>query len=156
MICRQLNIPVTHTLPKSQLVKSIKKRRQPPPTEPKLIKCNGNLSSIPSSLAGLSHLTLPKLRSILKYHHISHIGPKEQLVLRVYLLRQNRSVAAPAREEGQLTDLVHLMYEVIRKLKELKIINHIYRKRTCSSKQSRGCNSVSIPSHIGTTDDLSG
>ena len=155
VICRQLKIPVTHTLPKYQLVKLIvEKRKQTPPPEPKLVKYNGNLSSIPSSLAALSHLTIPKLRSILKHHRISHIGAKEQLVLRVHLLRQKRSVAATAREEGQLADLVRLIYEVIRKQKELKITHHIYRKRTYASKQSRGCNSVPIPYHVGTTDDL--
>ena len=107
-------------------------------------------------MAAVNHLTIPKLRSILKYHHISQFGTKDQLVIRVHLLRHNHSDAATARKEGQLTDLIHLIYEVIRKQKELKIINHVYRTHTYSSKQSRDGNSVPIPDHIGTVDDLSG
>jgi hypothetical protein len=157
VICRQLKIPVTQSLPKFQLVKLIvaKKKEQPPP-EPKLIKYSGNLSTIPTSMAAINHLTIPKLRSILKYHHISQFGSKDQLVIRVHLLRHNRSDAVTAREEGQLTDLTHLIYEVIRKQKQLNIINHVYRTRTYSSKPTREGKSVPIPDHIGTVDDLSG
>ena len=157
VICRQLKIPVIQSLPKYQLVKLIvaKKKEQPPP-EPKLVKYNGNLASIPTSMAALNHLTIPRLRSILKYHHISQFGTKDQLVIRVHLLRHNRSDAATAREEGQLTDLIHLIYEGIRKQKELKIINHVYRKRTYSSKQTSDSSFVPIPDHIGTEEDMSG
>lgn len=54
-----------------------------------------------------------------------------------------------------MVDLVHLVYEVIRKQKELKITNHIYRTRTYSSKQHSGCSTIPIPDHITTEDDLS-
>ena len=88
VICRQLRIPVTHSLPKFRLVKLItqKKKEQAPP-DPKLIKYNGTLSSLPSSLPELTQLTVPKLRSILKHHQISHFGIKEQLAIRAHLLR---------------------------------------------------------------------
>ena len=96
VICWQLKI---QTLPKFQLLKLIiaKKKEQTPP-EPKLIKYNGNLSTIPVSMAAIAYLTLfQKLTSILKYHHISQFGMKDQLVIRVHLLRHDRSDAAIAR-----------------------------------------------------------
>ena len=55
-----------------------------------------------------------------------------------------------------MTDLIHLIYEGIRKQKELKIINHVYRKRTYSSKQTSDSSFVPIPDHIGTEEDMSG
>lgn len=64
-------------------------------------------------MAALNHLTVPKLRSILKYHHISQFVTEDQLVIRVHLLRHNHSDAATAREERQLTDFIHLITNLL-------------------------------------------
>ena len=47
-MCRQFKIPVTHSLPKFQLVKLIVEKKKEPP--PNILKYNGNLSSLPTSM----------------------------------------------------------------------------------------------------------
>ena len=84
---------------------------------------------------------------------MSNICTKDQFVFRVHLLRHNHSAAAMAKEERQLVDHIHLIYEVIRKQKELKITSYVYRKRMYSSEQRRGDNSVPIPGHIRIAED---
>ena len=113
----------------------------------------GDLPSVPTSLSGLSHLTIPKLKSILKYYHMPLVGNKDQLVLRVHLLRHNRSDAVTAREEKQLEDLVNLVHSVLRKQKFLVITHHLYRSRKYSL-HNHCSHFVSVPPHIKSEDDL--
>ena len=98
-------------------------------------------------------MTIPHLRSVLKYHDLPHIGTKEQLVMRVYLLRHNKSAAAAAREEEQLRDLIHLAYKTIREQRRLSITTHVYRKRKFTL-QNKDPHFVPQPQHVQTEEDL--
>ena len=68
---------------------------------------------------------------------------KEQLVLRVYLLRLGRKVAVTAKEEEQLKDLIDIANKVIIEQRKLNISSHISRKRKHSSAKFDP-----VPTHI--------
>ena len=151
--CRQMRIPVTSALAKHELLKLIsEKKGEAPPQPPKNIAYSGELSTIPTSVSGISTLTIAKLRSILKFHRIPIVGNKDQLVLRVHLLRHNKLDAVTAREERQLEDLIGLVRSIIRKQKSLSITHHVYRKRKYTLHSSSSL--VPIPLHITSVDDL--
>ena len=96
-----------------------------------------------STITGISRLTIPYLRTILTHHHLPVIVCKEQLVLRVYLLRQGRKVAVTAKEEEQLKDLIDIANKVIIGQRKTNISSHISRKRKHSSAKF-----VPVPTHI--------
>lgn len=98
-------------------------------------------------------MTIANLRSILKHHNLPIVGTKEQLVMRVFLLRHNRTSAVVAREEAQIKDLVGLAYECIHQQRRLHLTSHIYRKRTYTLKPSNP-EFVVVPSSIRSESDL--
>ncbi|CAG2257096.1 unnamed protein product [Mytilus edulis] len=51
----------------------------------------GNLSDIPSDISNLTNLSICELRQILRYHNLNFSGIKDELVMRVFLLRHKRS-----------------------------------------------------------------
>ena len=59
---------------------------------------DGNLSSLPSSTAGLVKLSVAHLRAILRAHSVLEIGTKEELLARVGLLKAGYPEAAFSRE----------------------------------------------------------
>ena len=154
LMCKQQKLPFTSSMAKHELVQliSYKKNEEPPPEISSKLY-DGNLSSLPTSLSGLSHLTIPKLKSILSYHHMPVVGKKDQLVLRVHMIRHNRSDAVTAREEKQLEDLVSMVRTIIRKQKSLTITHHIYRSRKYSLQKSES-HFISAPPHVKSEEDL--
>ena len=154
-MCRELRIPVTSSLQKYQLVSLIaQKKGEVPPPEPSITQYCGKVQDIPTAITRINNtMTIPHLRSILKYHDLPHIGTKEQLVMRVYLLRHNKSAAAAAREEEQLRDLIHLAYKTIREQRRLSITTHVYRKRKFTL-QNKDPHFVPQPQHVQTEEDL--
>jgi len=46
----------------------------------------------------------------LKHHNVPPFGEKDQLVMKVLLLRQGKTAAITSREEGQLKDIIQLTY----------------------------------------------
>ena len=66
------------------------------------------------------------------YHQLPILGSKEQLVLRICLVRHNRVADVVAREERQLRDLIDISQVVILNLRSLNFSSHIYRKRECT------------------------
>lgn len=138
---------------KHELLKLIsEKKGEAPPQPARNIAYNGELHTIPTTVSGISSLTIAKLRSILKFHHIPIIGNKDQLVLRVHLLRHNKLDAVTAREERQLEDLISVVRSIIRKQKSLSITHHIYRIRKYTLHSSSTL--VPVPIHVKSVDDL--
>ena len=121
--CKQLKIPVTSNLAKHQLTTLIvkKKGELPPPELSHKELYSGALPDIPTSIAAINRLTIPVLRAILKHHKIPNIGIKENLVMRVFLLRHNRTVGITSREEKQIKDLINLVYKVILEQRKLHV-----------------------------------
>jgi len=104
-MCKQMRMPVVASTLKHPLLSLIVAKKcdePPPPVNSASSFYSGHLSSVPSTNTGISRLTIPYLRTILTHHHLPVIVCKEQLVLRVYLLRQGRKVAVTAKEEEQL------------------------------------------------------
>ena len=108
VLCKNLKIPVTPALAKHQLTRLILEKQGKP--LPPLTPCtlhNGYLRAVPATSTAINHMTIANLRTILKHHNLPIVGTKEQLlVMRVFLLRHDRTSAVYAREEGQIKDLV--------------------------------------------------
>ena len=129
----------------------VEKNGEDPPDSSNIQEYSGNLSTIPATTAAINHLTIPYLKSVLLYHKVSTIGCKEQLVLRVYPLRANRSAEIVAREE-QLKDLIRIAISTQR---QLSFSSHIYRRRKYSI--TTACSkfiSQPSPSHVCSDEDL--
>ena len=153
-ICRKLRIPVTSTLLKHQLVSLIIKNKGEQMPADNYKPYSGKLEEIPISLSKINNsLTIPRLRLILKFHGLPITGTKDQLVMRVYLLRCNKTAAVSAKEEQQLQDLISMIYKMILEQRRLSVTSHIYRVRKYSLQ--RKCpHFVPKPSHINSEEDL--
>ena len=154
VMCRQAGIPVTPAMPKHQLC-SLLIQKQGESEPPVLFQplYSGKLSSIPHTPSGISHLTVAKLKTILKAHNLPYLGSKDELVLRVIMLRHGRTKEAALKEKGQLKDLVKLAKELIMKQQSFHLTEHIYRVRKYGTHTSKTF--VPMPSHITGNDDLS-
>ena len=129
-MCKKAQVPVTAALAKHQLVEIIvEKTGVEPPEINTSLQYNGNLSSLPTSTSGLNRLTIPKLRCILQHHGYTPIGTKDQLVLRVYLLRHRQTAAIVARERCQMKNFINLCRKIILAQRSLHVKHHVYRKR---------------------------
>lgn len=85
--CTQLKIPVQTSVAKMPLVKLIcNKNGEPEQPTPKP-EFTGSFSSVPSTASAINCLTVGKLRQILRYYNMPVFGTKDELSLRVYLLR---------------------------------------------------------------------
>ena len=153
-MCKSMRIPVTSSLAKHNLAELICKRKgeQCPPqyTQPLY---HGNLSAVPCTTSAINKLTVHELRAILKHHGYSTIGSKDQLTLRVFMLRQNKRVGITAREEEQLKDLIYLTYNLIHEQRKLSITSHVYRKRTYTLQTVKP-HFVPLPAHVSCEQDL--
>ena len=153
-LCRKLKIPVTASVPKHQLARLIYEKQGkplPPPSSGELY--SGDLSTVPTTSVAINRRTIPNLRSILKHHNLPIVGTKEQLVMRVFLLKHNKTSAVTAREEGQIKDLIKLVYEVIYQQRQLQLTSHTYRKRTYTLRSSHH-EYVTVPCTIRSESDL--
>ena len=81
------------------------------------------------------------------------MGSKDQLLLRVFLLRNGKKAAVTAREEEQLKDLVKLTTIVMFEQRTLSLTSHVYRKRSYTTGQKIP-HFVAMPSHVNTENDL--
>lgn len=80
-LCRQEGIPATPTMTKHQL-RSIIPQKHGQSGPPSVLE-PGRLSSIPSSVSGISQITVAKLKTVLRAHSLPYLGCKDELILRV-------------------------------------------------------------------------
>ena len=136
IMCRKVKIPVTPALNKHQLAKFISEKDESivPPDLDQEPLYSGQLSILPTSMSGIFKLTIPKLRSILQHHKHPPFGNKDQLAMKVLLLREGKTAAMYDREEAQVMDLIKLTLESIHNQRYLNVTSHIYyRKRQFST-----------------------
>ena len=153
-MCKKAQVPVTAALAKHQLVEIIvEKTGVEPPEINTSLQYNGNLSSLPTSTSGLNRLTIPKLRCILQHHGYTPIGTKDQLVLRVYLLRHRQTAAIVARERCQMKNFINLCRKIILSQRSLHVKHHVYRKRKYTL-QKKNPHFVPTPPHVRSEGDL--
>ena len=153
-MCRKLRIPVTSALLKHQLVSLIALKNGEQLPDDNYASYSGKLDEIPTSTSKISNsLTLPFLRSILKFHNLPVSGTKDQLVMRVYLLRHNKTAAVTTREEKQVLDLISLIYKAILEQRRLNVTAHIYRQRKYTLQKTNP-HFVRKPPHVDKEEDL--
>ena len=145
-ICREMKLPVTPSLTKHQLVNLISKERgEEQPAECSHVYA-GKLRDIPTTIAGINRLSVAELREILHFHGYPVLGTKDQLALRVYLMRHAQTAAITGREEEQIKDFINSFKLLILAQKKLQLSCHTYQKRTYSTKDY--LQHVSPPSSI--------
>ncbi len=133
-LCRTLRIPVTSSTTKHQLANLISKNRGEPEPKNWQTPYSGRLNHIPKVVSAINSLSVAKLREILHYHGFPVGGNKDQLTLRVYLLRHGETAAITAREEEQIKDLVGIFKLLALAQRKLHLNSHTYQKRTFSTK----------------------
>ena len=72
--------------------------------------------------------------------------------MRVFLLKHNKTSAVTTRE-GQIKDLIKLVYEVIYQQRQLQLSSHTYRKRSYTLRSSHH-EYIIVPCTIRTESDL--
>ncbi|CAB4029796.1 Hypothetical predicted protein [Paramuricea clavata] len=100
---------------------------------------DGDLMSVP---AGLNRLNVAQLREILRHHGILEDGVKEELVLRVRLLKGGREKAAFSRERISIIQAISFAEELFTVTKTLST------ERVCRVREYSRCNE----SHYQTRD----
>ena len=60
---------------------------------------NGDMKTIPTTLPRINKLSVQKLRAIAHQHGVLTCGTKEELSVRVYLLKHGEINCVPEREE---------------------------------------------------------
>lgn len=102
---------------------------------------SGRLSNVPKTVTAISKLIAAKLREILHFHGYPITSTKDQLALRVYLLKHRQTAAVTFREE-QIKDVFCLL---ILAQKKLLISSHKYKNgHTLPSHVISGCHHLTI------------
>lgn len=97
---------------------------------------NGDFKKLPKSISMLKKLPSATLQYILKYHNLSVAGKKDNLVLRVFLLRHERSHLASYMQVREVQDLIKLTQTLILYQIENEILDQpeFHRKRKFPGK----------------------
>jgi hypothetical protein len=103
---------------------------------------DGDLMSVPGNIAGLNRLNVAQLREILRHHAILEDGVKEELVLRVGLLKGGREKAAFSRERISIIQAISFAEELF------TITKMLSTERVCRVREYSRCNE----SHYRTRD----
>ena len=83
---------------------------EPPPVS---IMYSGDLSQIPSTLTAISKLPVRKLRSVLYYHGFITCGLKQELVIKVHLLKHGRTRYMFKQDRDALLDSIKICEDLI-------------------------------------------
>ena len=73
----------------------------------------GDLSAVPDSVQNIHRLPVAQIKEILKYHQVSIIGSKDELVLRLLALRVGSRQVIFQREIAGLLDLINIIKDLI-------------------------------------------
>ncbi|VDI33128.1 Hypothetical predicted protein [Mytilus galloprovincialis] len=146
---KQLNIPNAMKSSKTELVKNIAQSKAltvPPDVD----TYDASLSDISMDLNSLTNLSIFQLKSILKYHNLNYRGTKDELVMKVFLLRHKRSYMIIESVVSKITKLGEIAVSLIiwqrRHYNELK---HVHRQRQYSVfKSSKTKSIIAVPEHI--------
>ena len=106
-ICKSLKIPVHGNINKVELVQLISEHNNEAPPHDKALY-SGEIARIPTTQAAISKLPVSKLRAILKWHGISILGSKDELILRVQLLRAGKTASIFNKEEAELRQIIEI------------------------------------------------
>lgn len=96
---------------------------------------DGNLSSVPSSTAGLIKLSVVHLRVILRAHSVLEIGTKEELLAREGLLKEGYPEAAFSRERLCILRMIAVAKQIA-EIQEDRLASSIHRIRAVAHGNS--------------------
>lgn len=72
----------------------------------------GKIGSIPNSTAGMMRLSVAQLRAILRKHQILDLGTKEELIIRVWLLKAGYLEGAFSREHLCILHMIEVVMTI--------------------------------------------
>lgn len=103
---------------------------------------NGDLKSVPSTISGFNRLNVAHLREILRHHGILEDGAKEELVLRVGLLKGGAGKACFSKERISIIQAISFAEKLFSAVEALST------EKVCRVREYSRCNS----SHYRTRD----
>ena len=120
---------------KHDFVKRLVNKRnsaKPPPLE----AYNGILLSIPDSLTDIAKLSIYRLREILRYHNVLDCGTKDELVVRVGMVKGRRKYLAFHGESEAIRNIIIATRNIIIAQKSLYLEDptFIHKRRKFASK----------------------
>ena len=98
---------------------------------PPLNAYSGELNSVPESITEISKLSVYNLREILRFHNILDCGTKDELIIRVGMLKSGRGYLAFHKELEAMVDLVAAVTSIIaaEKLMYLEVPGILHKRR---------------------------
>ena len=93
------------------------------PLPPALEKYNGDLDLLPHSITELAKLSVFKLKEILRYHNVLDCGTKDELAIRVAMVKSGKSHLAFTREYNALKNLITAARTLIQLQKRMYILD---------------------------------
>ena len=112
-----------------------------------------SLESFPSSISSLRKLPIYYLKKILTDNGLCSLGKKDDLVLRLFLLRNNRKFAIAEQERQDLLKTISVAEDCIREQWKDTVIKYPSRKRKHSSEVSSK-SKINVPSNVKSITDI--
>ena len=130
-LCRQKKLPVEGK--KHTCVKRLVEKMECAPPKP-LNAYSGELNSVPESITEISKLSVYNLHEILRFHNILDCGTKDELIIRVGMLKSGRGYLAFHKEMEAMVDLVAAITSIIaaQKLMYLQDPRILHKRRKFS------------------------
>ena len=94
------------------------------------------LQSLPTSLTDLKNVPLADIKALLFAHNICTLGNKEDLLLRLFLLRNNRRSLIYHNNKGDVLLTIEIAEKIIYQQLKLAVFHEIHRKRRYESKST--------------------
>ena len=142
-LCRQKKLPAEGK--KHDCVKRLVEKMEcelPPP----LNVYSGQLDSVPNSISEISKLSVYKLREILRFHNILDCSTKDELAIRVGMLKSGRAYLAFQKELEATVNLVTAVTSLIAAEKSLYLADpRILHKRRAFSTPTQSSLSTKRP-----------
>lgn len=127
--CKDLHIPFKG--PKFALAKAIiKSKGDVHPQEFKVANYNGNISSLPKTVTELKKFPIPSLQFMLRQHNQSITGTKDDLVLRLFLLRNGRGHLISYWEVKEISKLIVTSKRILHHQLQENVLNLTEVRRT--------------------------
>ena len=100
-------------------------------------------------------MIIAKLKTVLRAHRLPYLSCRDELILRVFMLKNGCANEAALREKNQLKDLVKLAKKLIAKLQLMHLTEHVYMLQSENTTLNVNKTFIPMPLHISGEDDLS-
>lgn len=146
--CKKLNIPFKG--PKYTIVKLITVANDEEPPQEFRSRYNGDFDLLPENISHLKKLPAATLQHILKYHNLPISGKKDNLVLRVFLLRHGRCYLSSYMQIREIIDFIKLIKSMIFYQMRCEIVGQpdVCRTRKFSGSVLKNTSKIQIPDGV--------